>query len=141
MWQDPVGQITKMDQFLGLDRGPALCQQIAEACHFSKLKEAKDAQVPEAIKHIYKERAAGPYRKGNLITGIVFSTCEITSQHHAMRQQDILNLCACNVRTLRTENDPDRPIDEFDQMKWDAIGLCEAYREGEGIVRNNGRIT
>ena len=68
MWQDPVGQITKMDQFLGLDRGPALCQQIAEACRFSKLKAAKDAQFPEDKKHLLKEGGAGPFRKGNLAT-------------------------------------------------------------------------
>ena len=62
-----MGQITKMDQFLGLDRGPALCQQIAEACRFSSLKKAKEAQFPED-KDILKEGAAGPYRKGSLVT-------------------------------------------------------------------------
>ena len=63
-----MAQITKMDQFLGLDRGPALCQQIAEACRFSKLKEAKDATIPEDKKHLLKEGAVGPYRKGTLAT-------------------------------------------------------------------------
>ena len=70
VWQDPVGQITKMDQFLGLDRGPALCQQIAETCRFSSLKKAKDAQFPENRKHVYKEGATGVYRKGDLTTAM-----------------------------------------------------------------------
>ena len=37
-----------------------------------------------------------------------------------------------NVRTLRTEDDPDRLTDEVDQIKWGITGLCETYRKGEG---------
>ena len=36
----------------------------------------------------------------------------------------ILNVCTYNVRTLRTEDDLDRLIDEVEQIKWDVIGLC-----------------
>ena len=73
MWQDPVGQITKMDQFLGLDRGSALCQQIAEACRFSKLKKAKDAQIPEDMKDQLRTGAPGVFRKGILSMTITSS--------------------------------------------------------------------
>ena len=46
----------------------------------------------------------------------------------------ILNVCTYNVRTLRTEDDLDRLIDEVEQIKWDIIGLCETYRKGEGLL-------
>ena len=45
----------------------------------------------------------------------------------------ILNVCTYNVRTLRTEDDPDRLIGEVEQIKWDIIGLCKTYRKGEGL--------
>ena len=43
-------------------------------------------------------------------------------------------MCTYNVRTLRTEDDLDRLIDEVEQIKWDIIGLCETYRKGEGLL-------
>ena len=43
-------------------------------------------------------------------------------------------MCTYNVRTLRTEDDLDRLIDEAEQIKWDIIGLCETYRKGEGLL-------
>ena len=46
----------------------------------------------------------------------------------------ILNVCTYNVRTLRTEDDLDRLIDEVEQIKWDIIGLCDTYRKGEGLL-------
>ena len=45
----------------------------------------------------------------------------------------ILNVCTYNVRTLRTEDDFDRLSDEVEQIKWDIIGLCETYRNMEGL--------
>ena len=45
----------------------------------------------------------------------------------------ILNVCTYNVRTLRTEDDLDRLIDEADQIYLDIIGLYETYRNGEGL--------
>ena len=63
--QDPVGQIEKLDQFLGYNRGRKLCEQIADACSFTKMKSAKADSVPEEIKKIYfKDNAVGFYRKG-----------------------------------------------------------------------------
>ena len=43
-------------------------------------------------------------------------------------------VCTYNVRTLRTEDDLDRLIDEVEQIKWDIIGFCETYRKGEGLL-------
>ena len=37
----------------------------------------------------------------------------------------ILNVCTYTVRTLQTEDDLDRLIDEVEQIKWDIVGLCE----------------
>ena len=36
-------------------------------------------------------------------------------------------MCTQNVRTLQTEDDIDRLIDEVDQIKLDITGLCETY--------------
>lgn len=65
--QDPVGQIEKLDKFLGYNRGRQLCEDIAEACSFTKLKKAKDDGMPEEVrKKLFKENAAGFYRKGEI---------------------------------------------------------------------------
>ncbi|KAK7469552.1 hypothetical protein BaRGS_00036458, partial [Batillaria attramentaria] len=60
MKKDPVGQICKIDKFLGLNRGRELCEKIAEACEFSALKAARDEQTTKQLK---KESGAGYYRK------------------------------------------------------------------------------
>ena len=44
-----------------------------------------------------------------------------------------LNVCTYNARTLRTEDNLDRLIDEVEQIRWDIIGLCETHRKGEGL--------
>ncbi|XP_070204440.1 sulfotransferase 1C2-like isoform X2 [Littorina saxatilis] len=63
--QDPVGQIEKLDQFLGTNRGRQLCEQIADACSFTNMKKAKE--MPSESKHkMLKENAAGFYRKGEV---------------------------------------------------------------------------
>ncbi|XP_025090133.1 sulfotransferase 1C3-like [Pomacea canaliculata] len=64
---DPVGQIEKLDKFLGLNRGRELCERIAEACKFTNMKAVKDAQMPSEMKgKIWKENAPGFYRKGEV---------------------------------------------------------------------------
>ncbi|KAK7089202.1 sulfotransferase 1C2-like [Littorina saxatilis] len=64
MKKDPVGQIEKLDQFLGTNRGRQLCEQIADACSFTKMKEVK--QIPPEIKNkMFKENASF-YRKGEV---------------------------------------------------------------------------
>ncbi|KAK7469550.1 hypothetical protein BaRGS_00036456, partial [Batillaria attramentaria] len=61
---DPVGQIEKIDKFLGLNRGRELCEKIAQACDFSVLKTAKDGQMPDEVKKMmWKEGALGFFRK------------------------------------------------------------------------------
>ncbi|XP_025090135.1 sulfotransferase 1C3-like [Pomacea canaliculata] len=64
---DPVGQIEKLDKFLGFNRGRELCERIAEACKFTNMKVVKDAQMPSEMKaKIWKENAPGFYRKGEV---------------------------------------------------------------------------
>ena len=41
------------------------------------------------------------------------------------RSTPVLNVCTYNIRTLRTEDDLDKLIDEVGQIKWDVTGLCE----------------
>ncbi|XP_070182450.1 sulfotransferase 1C2-like [Littorina saxatilis] len=64
MKKDPVSQIEKLDQFLGTNRGRQLCEQIADACSFTKLKEVKEIP-PEIKKKLFKENAS-LYRKGEV---------------------------------------------------------------------------
>ena len=47
-------------------------------------------------------------------------------------------MCTYNVRTLRTEDDVDRLIDEVELIKRDIIGLCETYRKGEALLEIRG---
>jgi hypothetical protein len=60
--QDPIGQIEKLNQFLGLNRSAELIQEIADACTITNMKEKEEEQVRH-IKEVYK---AEPiiYRKG-----------------------------------------------------------------------------
>ena len=76
------------------------------------------------------------------------SASETTSQHDAIQLNPegsctadgsrgstaILNVCTYNVRTLRTEDDLDRLINEVEQIKWIIIGLCETYIKEEGLL-------
>lgn len=65
--KDPVGQIQRLDKFLGFNRGPELCEQIADACSFTKLKHAKESMMPAEIKSkIFKKDSPGFYRKGDI---------------------------------------------------------------------------
>ncbi|KAL8618604.1 hypothetical protein ACOMHN_015714 [Nucella lapillus] len=66
MPQAPVDRIMKINQFLGLNRGRALCEQIAKACHFPNLKAVKDGQIPQEIKEMaWRNGAPGIFRKHN----------------------------------------------------------------------------
>ncbi|XP_076453299.1 sulfotransferase 1B1-like [Babylonia areolata] len=67
MKKDPVGQIMKMDQFLGLNRGREMCEKIAKACQFSNMKAAKEPQNPELYgEKAWKKGNPGFYRKGEI---------------------------------------------------------------------------
>ncbi|XP_070175894.1 sulfotransferase 1C2-like, partial [Littorina saxatilis] len=65
--KDPVGQILKLDEFLGTHRGRPLCQQIADACSFPALKKVKDTEMREkTMKQLFKDGSSGYYRKGEV---------------------------------------------------------------------------
>ena len=64
VFQDPVGQIAKLDQFLGYNRSQELYEQIADACSFPKLKSAKNEMPEEMKKRYFKDDHVGFYRKG-----------------------------------------------------------------------------
>ncbi|KAL8563442.1 hypothetical protein ACOMHN_051386 [Nucella lapillus] len=64
--KDPVGQICKLDDFLGYSRGRELCGRIADACQFSRLKEVKNEDMKEEIQRLFKPQAPGLYRKGEV---------------------------------------------------------------------------
>ena len=52
-------------------------------------------------------------------------------------------MCTYNDRTLRTEDDLDRQIDEADQIEWDITGLYETYKKGRGCqkLEDTGCVT
>ncbi|KAK7498913.1 hypothetical protein BaRGS_00010005, partial [Batillaria attramentaria] len=62
MKRDPVGQIMKLNEFLGLGRSPELCADIASACTIHNMREKEEAQV-RALQQVYKADAVGIYRK------------------------------------------------------------------------------
>lgn len=65
--ENPVGQIEKLDQFLGCNRGRQLCEAIADACNFTTMKVAMEAKMPEEFrKKLFKDNAPGFYRKGEI---------------------------------------------------------------------------
>ena len=69
IFQDPVGQIEQLDQFLGYNRGRELCEQIADACSFTKMKLAKDENLAKPLKKsIFKENDAAFFRKGDSLS-------------------------------------------------------------------------
>lgn len=65
MKRDPIGQIEKLNEFLGLGRSPELIENIAEACNISVMKEKEEEQVRQ-LKQVYKADAVGIYRKGEI---------------------------------------------------------------------------
>ena len=51
-----------------------------------------------------------------------------------------LNICTYNTRTLRTQDDLERLLEEIEDFNWDIIGLCETKRHGEGLTQTNDGI-
>ncbi|XP_076453294.1 sulfotransferase 1B1-like [Babylonia areolata] len=64
--KDPVGQIMKMDQFLGLNRGREMCEKIAKACQFPKMKAVKETQFPELFGEKAWKKGSEYCRKGEI---------------------------------------------------------------------------
>ena len=44
-----------------------------------------------------------------------------------------IHVCTYNIRTLRTEDDTSRLVEELGNIKWHVVGLCETKRRGEGL--------
>lgn len=64
--RDPVGHVIKLNDFLGLGRSHELCQQIAEACSFDKLKTASHEFKVELFKDKWAKGSPGFFRKGKV---------------------------------------------------------------------------
>ena len=45
-----------------------------------------------------------------------------------------LNVCTYNTRTLRTDDDLNRLMEDLEHIKWDVVGISETKREGEGLI-------
>nr|KAG5703475.1 hypothetical protein BaRGS_020109 [Batillaria attramentaria] len=52
--KDPVGQVEKLNAFLGTDRDRQLCQAIAETCRFSNMQNTRKISQ-EALKSAHWE--------------------------------------------------------------------------------------
>jgi len=66
MKADPVGGVSRLNQFLGTGCSAALCADIAKACDFSTLRKVKDASLPSNVKAVFKPGAPTFYRKGEV---------------------------------------------------------------------------
>ena len=44
-----------------------------------------------------------------------------------------IHVCTYNTRTLRTDDDTRRLVEELGNIKWHVVGLCETKRRGEGL--------
>ena len=70
--QHPVETVRRLAQFLGVEASEQLCQDIAEACSFRKLKRANvDKKLPEGTIFPMDQEI---YRKGELFTDKVRRT-------------------------------------------------------------------
>ena len=49
-----------------------------------------------------------------------------------------IHVCTYNTRTLRTEDDTNRLVEELGNIKWHVVGLCETKRRGEGLRELSG---
>ena len=114
-------------------------------------RQAKNS--PVKVKNKTPVKLKNKKRKGRRSQGKVEQKAELDSASEKTSQYDgtqlnlkgnctadgirgstaILNVCAYNVRTLRTEDDLDRFIDELERIKLDIIVLCETYRRREGL--------
>ena len=49
-----------------------------------------------------------------------------------------IHVCTYNTRTLRTEDDTSRFVEELGNIKWHVVGLYETKRRGEGLRELSG---
>ncbi|XP_025101385.1 sulfotransferase family cytosolic 1B member 1-like [Pomacea canaliculata] len=69
--RDPINHVVRLNDFLGLERSRELCEKIADACSFEKLKSAShNPEIKEDhFRNLWKEGSSGFFRKGRLVTG------------------------------------------------------------------------
>ena len=53
--------------------------------------------------------------------------------HRFRSSNDKIHVCTYNTRTLRTDDDTSRLVEELGNIKWHVVGLCETKRRGEGL--------
>ena len=49
-----------------------------------------------------------------------------------------INVCTYNTRTLRTDDDTNRLVEELGNIKWHVIGLVKQKEEGKGFENFQG---
>ena len=49
-----------------------------------------------------------------------------------------IHVCTHKTRTLRTDDDTNRLVEELGNINWHVVGLCEAKRRGEGLRELSG---
>lgn len=59
-----VAGVEKINEYLGTGCSPELCQQIADACRFEKMKPPKDALATDKLKSTFINEETPFYRKG-----------------------------------------------------------------------------
>ncbi|CAL1534328.1 unnamed protein product [Lymnaea stagnalis] len=63
---NPFEGVKKLNEFLNTGCSDELCEQIAAACSFDKMKEYKDSTAKEHIRALFKDKKLGFYRKGDV---------------------------------------------------------------------------
>ncbi|KAH9492178.1 Sulfotransferase 1C4 [Bulinus truncatus] len=63
---DPVDGVKKINQFLATDRTDELCQQIADACSFTNMKQYKERTAQPSSSGLFKDNKIAFYRKGEV---------------------------------------------------------------------------
>ena len=49
-----------------------------------------------------------------------------------------MHVCTYNTRTLRTDDDTSRLVEELGNIKWHVVGFCATKRRGEGFRELSG---
>ena len=49
-----------------------------------------------------------------------------------------IHVCTYNTRTLRTNDDTSRLVEELGNIKWHVVGLCETKRRGKDLENFSG---
>ncbi|XP_046569342.1 sulfotransferase 1B1-like isoform X2 [Haliotis rubra] len=66
MKADPLSNVQRLSEFLGVQRDSEFCQEVVEACSFKKLKQAKDNVKGNNLRNAWKPGTEGFYRKGEV---------------------------------------------------------------------------